>query len=73
MPLSAPVETLISSLSHMVPTMLSLTVVVRPAALKVAAMRCARSLMRPSSSPIRVSLPAVPLMMWPGASITPPT
>ena len=72
MPLSAPVATLTSSLSHIVPMMLGLTVVIKPARLKVSAMRLARSVMPPPSSPMCVSLPCVPTMMWPSASITPP-
>ena len=73
MPLSAPVETLTSSLSHIVPTMLSLTRQTSPARSNSARIASARALIEPSSSPIRVSLPAVPALTRPGASITPPT
>ena len=72
MPASAPVATLISSLSHIVPMMLALTSVGRPARLKVSAMRVARGVMLPSSSPMYVYLPWVPAITCPGASSTPP-
>ncbi len=72
MPDSAPVATLISSLSHIVPMMLVLTSVASPARVNVVAIRVARSVMRPSSSPMNVSFPSVPAITWPGPSSTPP-
>ncbi len=73
MPERAPVATLISSLSHIVPTMLSLTSVGSPAPLNSAAMRSTRAVRLPSSSPMIVSLPLVPATTSPGDSSTPPT
>ncbi len=73
MPDSAPVAVLTSSLSQMVPVMLSLTVVFSPARSNSAATRCTRSLMPPSGSPISVSLPCTPARTTPGARNTPPT
>ncbi|MNC67876.1 hypothetical protein D3C75_1184170 [compost metagenome] len=73
MPLNAPVATLTSSLSHMVPRMLSLTVVASPALLNASAMACTRGVSWPSSSPMKVCLPATPARIEPGARSTPPT
>jgi hypothetical protein len=72
-PVSAPVATLTSNLSHIVPTMLSLTVVASPAALNGCGNR------RHAGCDVAVELAdegrlaATPDSMCPGLRSTPPT
>src|SRR5664280_275404 len=56
MALSAPVATLMRSLSHLIPTMLSVGVVARLAFVNAAASCARRGVICPSSSPMRVRL-----------------
>ena len=73
MPLSAPVATLTSSLSHTTPMIRSLAVVSSPAAENASAILRTLSDSVPSGSPIWVALPSTPATTRPGLVMMPPT
>ena len=71
-PLSAPVATFTSSLSHITPRISVEAVQASPAASKAAVMARMRGVRSPESSPMIVRLPRVPAITSPGAVMTPP-